>query len=88
MSKERCPKRGDWQSRVSINRIDAGFRAPGIGSIHLLTAKGAKGAKARRNEQEQIHEAQLQLSGHRLGFVVKWNVPRIKDSIQRMVNGL
>ena len=37
-----------------------------------------------------IHEAQLltylKLSGHRLGFLVNWNVPLIKDGIKRMVN--
>jgi GxxExxY protein len=36
-----------------------------------------------------IHEAQLlthlKLSGHRLGFLVNWNVPLIKDGIKRMV---
>jgi len=39
-----------------------------------------------------IHEAQLltylKLSGHRLGFLVNWNVPLIKDGMKRMVNGL
>lgn len=39
-----------------------------------------------------IHEAQLltylRLSGHRLGFLVNWNVPLIKDGIKRMVNNL
>jgi GxxExxY protein len=39
-----------------------------------------------------IHEAQLltylKLSGRRLGFLVNWNVPLIKDGIKRMVNGL
>lgn len=39
-----------------------------------------------------IHEAQLltylKLSGHRLGFLVNWNVPLIKDGIKRMVNNL
>jgi GxxExxY protein len=39
-----------------------------------------------------IHEAQLltylKLSGHRLGFLVNWNVPLIKDGIKRMVNKL
>jgi GxxExxY protein len=29
----------------------------------------------------------LKLSGHRLGFLVNWNVPLIKDGIRRMVNG-
>jgi GxxExxY protein len=39
-----------------------------------------------------IHEAQLltylKISGHRLGFLVNWNVALIKDGIKRMVNGL
>ena len=28
------------------------------------------------------------LSGHRLGFLVNWNVPLIKDGIKHMVNGV
>src|SRR5258708_6019190 len=39
-----------------------------------------------------IHQAQLliylRLSGFRLGFLVNWNVPLIKDGIKRMVNKL
>jgi GxxExxY protein len=39
-----------------------------------------------------IHEAQLltylKLSGRKLGFLVDWNVPLIKDGIKRMVNRL
>jgi len=39
-----------------------------------------------------IHEAQLltymKLSGCRLGFLVNWNVPLIKDGIKRIVNKL
>jgi GxxExxY protein len=39
-----------------------------------------------------VYEAQLltylKLSSHRLGFLVNWNVPLIKDGIKRMVNGL
>ena len=39
-----------------------------------------------------VHEAQLltylKLSNLRLGFLVNWNVPRIKDGIKRMVNKL
>ena len=30
----------------------------------------------------------LKLLGHRLGFLVNWNVPLIKDGIKRLVNGL
>jgi GxxExxY protein len=39
-----------------------------------------------------IHEAQilthLKLSGYKLGFLVNWNVPLIRDGIKRMVNHL
>ncbi|MCL4203243.1 MAG: GxxExxY protein [Pirellulaceae bacterium] len=39
-----------------------------------------------------IHEAQLltylKLSDRRLGFLVNWNVPLVKDGIKRMVNKL
>jgi len=39
-----------------------------------------------------VFEAQLltylKLSGHKLGFLVNWNVPLIKDGIKRMVNDL
>jgi GxxExxY protein len=39
-----------------------------------------------------VHEAQLlsylKLSGHRVGFLVNWNVLLIKDGIKRLVNRL
>lgn len=39
-----------------------------------------------------IHEAQLltylKMKGCRLGFLVNWNVPVLKDGIKRMVNNL
>jgi hypothetical protein len=69
-----------------------------IEQIRPLTAKTPR---ARREdamnetsvqEMPRIHEAQLltylKLSGHRLGFLVNWNVALIKDGIERMVNGL
>jgi GxxExxY protein len=38
-----------------------------------------------------IHKAQLltylRLSGRRLGFLINWNVPLVKNGICRMVNG-
>jgi GxxExxY protein len=38
-----------------------------------------------------IHEAQLlsylKLSGHRVGLLINFHVPRLKDGIKRMVNG-
>ena len=40
---------------------------------------------------QPIHQAQLltylKLSGCRIGFLINWNVPRLKNGIQRMVNG-
>jgi GxxExxY protein len=39
-----------------------------------------------------IHEAQiltyLKASNHRLGFLVQWNVTKIKDGIRRIVHRL
>lgn len=39
-----------------------------------------------------VHRAQLltylRISGLRLGFLINWNVPRIKDGIRRIVNNL
>jgi GxxExxY protein len=39
-----------------------------------------------------IHEAQLltylKLSGRKLGFLINWSVPLIKDGLKRMVNSL
>jgi GxxExxY protein len=39
-----------------------------------------------------IHEAQLltylKMKGCKLGFLLNWNVPRMKDGIKRMVNNL
>jgi GxxExxY protein len=66
--------------------IDAGYR------IDMLVA----GAIIIENKAVQnlapIHEAQLltymKLFGCRLGFLVNWNVPLIKDGIKRMVNKL
>ncbi len=39
-----------------------------------------------------IHEAQLltylKMNNCKLGFLLNWNVPRMKDGIKRMVNNL
>ena len=39
-----------------------------------------------------LHHAQvltyLKLSGHRLGLLINFNVPLLKDGIRRLVNGL
>ena len=66
--------------------IDAGYRIDmPVADCIIVENKSAHGTIP-------IHEAQLltylKLSGHRLGFLVNWNVPLIKDGIKRMVNGL
>lgn len=66
--------------------IDAGYR------MDILV----EGAIVVQNKVVQtlapIHEAQLltylKLAGLRIGFLVNWNVPLIKNGIRRMVNGL
>lgn len=39
-----------------------------------------------------VHEAQLltylKMNRCKVGFLLNWNVPRMKDGIKRMVNGL
>jgi GxxExxY protein len=44
------------------------------------------------NTLAPIHQAQLltylKLSGLKLGFLINWNVPRIKNGMKRMVNNL
>ncbi len=39
-----------------------------------------------------IHEAQLltylKMKDSKIGFLLNWNVPRMKDGIKRMVNNL
>jgi GxxExxY protein len=66
--------------------IDAGYR------IDMLVADCIIVENKSAHGTIPIHEAQLltylKLSGHRLGFLVNWNVPLIKDGIKRMVNGL
>jgi GxxExxY protein len=66
--------------------IDAGYR------IDMLLADCIIIENKSVQELAPIHEAQLithlKLSGRRLGFLVNWNVPLIKDGIKRMVNKL
>jgi GxxExxY protein len=62
--------------------IDAGYR------IDMLVADCIIIENKSVQSLTPIHEAQLltylRLSGHRLGFLVNWNVPLIKDGIKRM----
>ena len=66
--------------------IEAGYRVDILVQNCILIENKSVQALA------AIHEAQLltylKLSGHRLGFLVNWNVPLIKEGIKRMVNGL
>ncbi|NLE37270.1 MAG: GxxExxY protein [Pirellulaceae bacterium] len=66
--------------------IDAGYRLDMlVENLILIENKAVQSLLP-------IHEAQLltylNLSRRKLGFLVNWNVPRIKDGIKRMVNHL
>jgi len=66
--------------------IDAGYRIDLIVEDAILVEHKVVQALA------PIHQAQmityLRLSGLKLGFLLNWNVPRIKDGIRRFVNHL
>jgi GxxExxY protein len=67
-------------------RIDAGFRIDMlVEDIVIVELKSVA-------EILPLHEAQLltylKLSGKRLGLLINFNVPHLKDGIQRMVNNL
>jgi len=66
--------------------IDAGYRIDMlVEGVILIENKAVQAILP-------IHEAQLltylKLSGQKLGFLVNWNVPLIRDGIKRMVNHL
>ena len=67
-------------------RLDYGYR------LDLLVG-GAVIVELKASEKPHpVHEAQLlsylRLSGHRLGLLINFHVPRLKDGIKRMANGL
>lgn len=66
--------------------IDVGYRVDLVLEGEIIVENKAVQAIA------PIHEAQLlaylKLSDLKLGFLINWNVPRIKDGIKRMVNRL
>ena len=66
--------------------IDAGYRLDMLIEQAIIVENKSVQALA------PVHEAQLltylKLSGCKLGFLINWNVPLIKDGIKRMVNGL
>jgi GxxExxY protein len=64
-------------------RMDAGFRIDMVvGGMVVVEVKAAE-------KILPIHEAQLltylKLSGYRLGFLINFNVPLIKDGIRRRI---
>lgn len=65
-------------------KIDAGYR------IDVLVEEAIVLENKSVQVLAPIHEAQiltyLKLSGLKLGFLINWNVCRIKDGIRRMVN--
>lgn len=67
-------------------QIEAGYR------IDMLIADCVVIENKALSSLLPIHEAQLltylKLSGFRLGFLVNWNVPLIRNGIKRMVNRL
>jgi len=67
-------------------KIDAGYR------IDMLVAGCIIVEHKSVQNLAPVHVAQLltylRLSNHRLGFLVNWNVPLIKDGIKRIVNNL
>lgn len=66
--------------------IDAGYR------MDMLVEEEIDVENKSVQTLAPIHDAQLltylKLSGRRLGFLVNWNVPLVKDGIKRMVNQL
>jgi GxxExxY protein len=82
------------KSREEIERLatalgdtlDIGYRADLVLEEEIIVENKAARAMA------PIHEAQLltylKLSGLRLGFLINWHVPLIKQGIRRMVNNL
>ena len=67
-------------------RIDAGYRLD-------LLVEDLVVIEVKAIEQiAEIHRAQLlsylKLGGHRLGYLLNFNVPKMKDGICRLVNGL
>lgn len=67
-------------------RIDAGYRLDLLVADRVVIEVKAIEALA------EIHKAQLlsylKLGGYRLGYLLNFNVPRTKDGICRLVNGL
>ena len=67
-------------------RIDAGLRADMIVENSVIIENKTVDKIA------PIHEGQiltyLKITNHKLGFLLNWNVPLMKDGIRRVVNNL
>jgi GxxExxY protein len=67
-------------------KVDTGYRVDMVVDEEILIENKALQAVA------PIHRAQLltylKISNLRLGFLINWNVPRLKDGIKRLVNNL
>jgi len=67
-------------------KIDAGYR------IDMVVAQTIIVENKTVEKLLPIHEAQLltylKMKPCKLGFLLNWNVPRMKDGIKRMVNNL
>lgn len=66
--------------------IDAGYRIDMLVEETILLENKAVLALAPVLEAQLL--TYLKLSGLRLGFLVNWNVPRIREGIRRLVNNL
>jgi len=66
--------------------IDAGYR------IDMIVGDSVIVENKTVEKLLPIHEAQLltylKMTNGKLGFLLNWNVPRMKDGIKRMVNNL
>ena len=67
-------------------KIEAGYRIDMLIAACIIVENKSVKALAPIDEAQLL--TYLKLSGHKLGFVVNWNVPLIKDGIKRMVNKL
>ncbi len=69
-----------------VMRIDAGYRIDMIVEGNIIIENKTV------EKSLPIHEAQLltylKMRNCRIGFLLNWNVPRMKDGIKRMVNKL
>lgn len=66
--------------------VDTGYRVDMVIEEEILVENKAVQAIAPVHRDQLL--TYLKLSDKRLGFLINWNVPRIKDGIKRLVNHL